>query len=59
MNDDLHNDIHDHPTVQKLLRSHKRLHIIAIVLAVLAVGLMVAATYDNTIGYDRPAALGN
>jgi hypothetical protein len=49
--------IHTHPTVQALLRSHKRLTIAAVVLIAVAICLIAAAGYDHTIGYSRPAAL--
>lgn len=55
MSDD--DPIHNHPTMQALVISHKRLFVVVGVIAAICIGLGVMLALDHTVLYARPAIL--
>lgn len=49
--------IHNHPTVQNLMRGHRILAIALVVVGVLCGGFLVVTVIDHTVLYSRPAML--
>lgn len=57
MADDADDPIHNHPTVQGLIRGHNILFIVAVVLGLACIGFAALSAYDHTFRYSRPAML--